>query len=263
MCEYGWMDEKLPYGMRRAMEYPVYLWSIAQGREIKMLYIPPGEFVMGTDDEAMDEKPRHIRNLEYGFWIARTPITWNEFRLFINATACVEPPHPPWKIQNDLPVTNVTWFEAKDFCKWSGLNLPTEEEWEKSARGDSGNIFPWGNELPNLKRCVWRKHPKYGRISPALVGNFPDGASPYGVLDMAGNVWEWCADYYDPYAYTKGNGSSTVKEARVYRGGGFRSTKKSCRTTKRAAHLPNERHIGLGFRPVKISKYDLNPARTY
>lgn len=111
------------------------------------------------------------------------------------------PPAPKWGWQDDYPMVNLSWYDAKRYAQWAGAALPTEAQWEKAARGTDGRIFPWGNDWDASKSSssLWTDHPG----KPSLVGSFPTGASPYGCLDMAGNVYQWCADYYDPYYYHK------------------------------------------------------------
>jgi formylglycine-generating enzyme required for sulfatase activity len=119
---------------------------------------------------------------------------------FAEATGVPLPEHEPyWGIHNDHPIVYVTWEEAKSYCEWAGARLPTEAEREKAARGSDGRMYPWGDEAPDEQRAVFRH--SWGYEATGAVGTRPDGASPYGVHDMGGNVWEWCADWYDDGYY--------------------------------------------------------------
>jgi formylglycine-generating enzyme required for sulfatase activity len=146
----------------------------------RMIYIPEGEFIMGSGDE------EHSVNLQ-GFWISETPVTNDDFKRFVD-----EKKYQPkyWEYEPgkaDHPAVNVTWYDAVEYAKWAGGKLPSEAQWEKAARGTDGRKYPWGNEFDSKKCNTWES----GIDGTTPVGTYPDGASPYGVLDMAGNVWEW------------------------------------------------------------------------
>ena len=192
-----------------------------------MLYVPAGPFLMGSadsDSEAYErEKPQRLVYLD-GYWIDQTPITNRMFTKFVTETGyqtqaekegygCKAEDkwggygwhwqHPNGPKSNlsakwDHPVVWVTWHDAQAYCQWAERRLPTEAEWEKAARGTDGRIYPWGNAKPNDKLLNFNDH--IGDTTP--VGGFnPAGASPYGALDMAGNVWEFTADYFDADYY--------------------------------------------------------------
>jgi len=172
-----------------------------------MVAVPAGVFLMGCneeiDDSCMPEEKPFRKVFVEKFFIDVHEVTVAEYRRCVKAGACVYP--PPLKGCNhsrrgreNHPVNCVSNIDAKAFCSFVGKTLPTEEQWEKAARGTDGRLFPWGNEFdPKIV-----SHGDGGRIDgykgTAPVGSFPEGASPYGVLDMAGNVWEWTRTEYKP-----------------------------------------------------------------
>lgn len=178
--------------------------------EFDWVTIPAGEFLMGSakqkDRLARDsELPQHKLFLpEYR--IARVPVTNRQYKQFVEATQHRSPDHwekgqiPPNK--ENHPVVYVTWHDVLAFCEWAKVRLPTEAEWEKAARGTDGRIYPWGNEVPDKNRCNFNNN--VGDTTP--VGNYPQGASRYGCLDMAGIVWEWTSSRLINYPYVANDG---------------------------------------------------------
>jgi len=171
-----------------------------------MVYVPEGEFLMGTDhgwetDGVKCDGPEHTVYLD-AFWIYQHEVTNDEYRACVDSGGCTAPDTVTYysdPAYNDHPVVHVDWFDANSYCLWAGGRLPTDAEWEKAARGTDGREYPWGNQKPtcnlaNYKDCV-------GGTSP--VGSYPSGASPFGVLDMAGNVGEWVADWYEDGYYSR------------------------------------------------------------
>jgi eukaryotic-like serine/threonine-protein kinase len=155
-----------------------------------MMYVPEGEFLMGSEEGDSDESPEHTVYLD-AYWIYKNEVTNKQYRACIEAGECVGDIN--FYNENDHPVKFVDWYEADAYCTWAGGRLPTEAEWEKAARGHDGRAYPWGEISPTcalaqFRACNYQTKP---------VGSFPEGASPYGALDMAGNVWEWVADWYD------------------------------------------------------------------
>lgn len=220
--------------------------------------IPAGLFFMGSDPDRdihvfEDELPQFKLYLPT-FQITRTPVTNAQYKLFVDATGHRAPTHwvngalPAGKEKH--PVVNVSWRDAVVFCEWAGVRLPTEAEWEKAARGHDGRLYPWGDTPPNRDRCNFDM--QIG--APTAVGNYPDGASPYGALDMVGNVWEWTAsiwlDNYENYMTQMAN-SADNNLRRVLRGGGFRDAE-FVRCAARSWDLSTQRYRDLGFRVVAM-----------
>jgi len=197
---------------------------------IEMVKIPAGKFLYGDD-----KRPVYLPN----YYLAKTPVTNLQYNAFVDATGHEPPEH--WK--NGLiptgkehhPVVYVSWEDAQAFCDWAGLRLPTEQEWEKGARGTDGRKYPWSNQKPNPSLCNFNNN--VGDTTP--VDRYPGGASPYGLLDMAGNVWEWCVDWYDH-----------EKRRRVLRGGSFYYLVYLVRAAYRNGDGPGYRGYDLGFRVV-------------
>lgn len=201
-----------------------------------MVLIPEGEFVMGSG-KAEDEPP-HAVHLS-AFYIDRHEVTQMQFEAVMddNPSNFESPNHP---------VEQVTWYEARDYCLQVGKRLPTEAEWEKAARGVDGRFYPWGND-PDPTRANARGM-KDGHRYPAPVGTFPKGASPYGALDMAGNVWEWTADWYRPYPGNLVKNDLYGNTFRVMRGGSWFSNMDLARSTVRGKLTPDQRQNYIGFR---------------
>ncbi len=214
-----------------------------------MIYIPAGEFLMGSNDYD-DEKPRRNVYLD-GYWIYKYPVTVAQYRKFCQATGRQEPPPPDWGWKDDHPIVNVSWNDAVAYAKWARVRLPTEAEWEKAARGTDGRRFPWGNEWDAKKCNTWESGPR----RTTAVGSYADGASPYGIQDMAGNVWEWCADWYDAHYYKSApNRNPTGPDSgkyRVLRGGSWYYYVRNCRAALRSTVAPAVRLNNNGFRCVQ------------
>jgi len=252
--------------------------------------IPAGSFLMGSDKRVDkqaygDETPQHTVYLpEYR--IARVPVTVAQFAAFGKATrhktaaeeqgwawnwtgaewkeikgadwAHPRGPKSDVRDKQDHPVTCVSWHDALAFCRWAGVRLPTEVEWEKAARGTDGRIWPWGNREPNSGVCNFNM-PGGDTTS---VGRYPDGKSPYGLLDVAGNVWEWTSslwgkdfsnpDYGYPYNPSGGRENQGAPDSvrRALRGGSFRDDAQNVRCAYRNRHSPDNRFDSFGFRVV-------------
>ncbi len=215
-------------------------------------HVPAGKFLMGSNDKHDDEKPQHAVNLP-AFYIAKTPVTNAQYKRFVDVQGYQVPSH--WengqipKGKEHLPVVNVSWRDAMAFCQWAGVQLPSEAQWEKAARGTNGRLYPWGNEQPTAKLCNFYDS-KIGDTTP--VGNYPDGASPYCCLDMAGNVWEWTSSLFKGYSYDLKDGREELKDSghRTLRGGAFDLNVSYVRCTYRSDGEPDVRYDALGFRVV-------------
>jgi formylglycine-generating enzyme required for sulfatase activity len=224
---------------------------------IDFVLIPAGEFTMGANDQMNREMPAHQVYLE-AYYIGKYPVTNAEHGRFVEATGHKAPLHweggsiPAGK--EDHPVVYVSWYDARAYCEWLGaqigvaLRLPTEAEWEKAARGTDGRTFPWGEEL-DKSRC--NSHLLYLNDTTP-VGQFsPQGDSPYGVADMAGNVTEWVSSAMFDYPYDPHDGREDLelKCNRLNRGGSFRAFRNSARVCFRTNWPPpDEPEEVSGFR---------------
>jgi formylglycine-generating enzyme required for sulfatase activity len=209
-------------------------------------------FRVGGDAEA-DELPQHAVEVA-ACELSLTPVTVAQYAAFVADGA--EPP-PDWPDgrppagRADHPVTLVDWFDARAFCRWAGGRLPTEAEWEKAARGADARIHPWGDEADSGRAAIGAGA-KHGTTSP--VGGHAAGASPYGLLGMAGNVWEWVSTAYRPYPYDAADGREDPSGApeRVLRGGSFMSRDlRSARCAMRSRSHPRRRGAHIGFRVAR------------
>ena len=174
----------------------------------EMVLVPAGEFAMGSEEGNPDALPVHTVYLD-SYYLDRYEVTNAQYQGFVTATRRTQSRFTDDSNFNDprQPVAGVTWSDAGDYCEWAGLRLPTEAEWEKAARGVDGLTYPWGNGSPDGTHAnfadvnsefAWRdSSADDGYSFTAPVGSYPAGASPYGVHDLAGNLWEWLADWYD------------------------------------------------------------------
>jgi formylglycine-generating enzyme required for sulfatase activity len=248
-----------------------------------MVFIPEGEFTMGSKNGLSNEQPVHKVFLD-GYWMGKYPVTVGQFKKFVEDTGYVTDAesgqgswqfwegrwvvrldgswkNPYFEQGEDHPVVSISWNDALAFCKWLSdrtgvtFKLPTAAQWEKGARGTDERIYPWGNAIPDGTRAnyadihFWKKYDDSrqsdknvddGFVETSPVGSFPAGASPYGLLDMAGNVWEWCMDVYNGNYYTNSPYKNPTgppdtgqpDQERVNRGGGS--------WTDRSGHLTPE-----------------------
>ncbi|MCD6405765.1 MAG: SUMF1/EgtB/PvdO family nonheme iron enzyme [Planctomycetes bacterium] len=218
-----------------------------------MVYVPAGEFRMGSNHSSPDERPA-MRIPLAAFFIDITPVTNRDYAGFVQATDH-EPPGT-WKTlsfppgMGDIPVTGVTWQDAADYAEWAGKRLPSEAQWEKAARGTNARTFPWGAKWEPTY-ANWNGNPAfYGNAQVRSVGSSPRDRSPYGCLDMAGNVMEWTASWYKPYGPTSFKSEDFGEKFRVVRGGCFLSNDPGyLRATHRSHARPGETGV-IGFRCV-------------
>ncbi len=254
-----------------------------------MLPVPAGTFTMGSDAEGEeDERPAHRVTLKE-FFLDEHEVTNGQYLECVTAKNC-----KPWKADaakamkygsekefrgSKKPVVGVSWDDAKGYCEWRGKRLPTEAEWERAARGDDARKYPWGNAFPDPKQHGCFQGCQGG--ATADVGSFPADAGPFGHHDLAGNVWEWIADAYDPYAYKRASadrgvpgtceeiiaaqdelrakklegytGSNPIPTEceRVLRGGAFNYHAKGLRSSNRVHHPGTWRLLVAGFRCAK------------
>jgi formylglycine-generating enzyme required for sulfatase activity len=177
---------------------------VSQVDGMVLVCVPEGDFVMGSvsyyDPNAhQDEKPRHTIFLD-AFWIDQTEVTKGMYAMYVFTRYYRSHFKSIGALArgNDYPAVDMSWNDANEYCEWVGRQLPSEAQWEKAARGTDERIYPWGNEIPN---CTLANYRECG-MKPMLVGRLPSGASPYGALDMAGNVKEWVLDQYEADYYT-------------------------------------------------------------
>jgi serine/threonine-protein kinase len=220
--------------------------------DVEMVAIPAGEFLMGSDDPEADDNEKPVSKVFVGpFSIDKFEVTNGRYLRCIEAGACARPSPLGYDAMTraNLPVTVVSWQQAVAYCRWVGKRLPTEAEWERAARGTDGRHYPWGNTFGAERANVG-----YSVRATTPVGSYPQGASPYGVMDLAGNVWEWTSSLYKPYPYDSGDGREdlTARGSRVERGGGWYTPEWHARTTRRTAsgHV-YRRFSDLGFRCAK------------
>jgi formylglycine-generating enzyme required for sulfatase activity len=246
-----------------------------------MLLVPGGTFTMGTDSGGEgDEHPAHQVKLA-SFWLDKTEVTQSMYDTCVAAKACRAPDPNAINAGNGAfkgpnhPVVGVSWFDAKAYCEWRGKRLPREAEYERAIRDDDGRRYPWGNDTPTHDKTVFEA------VAPEDVGTHPAGRGPYGHDDLAGNVWEWIDDDYDPYAYKragapegKPGSCDEIKKAqdelraknvegftgsnpiptdcdKSIRGGAYNYPGSGLRSTNRIHHPPNFRLRMTGVRCAK------------
>ena len=234
------------------------LLTLAPGVTMKLVRIPAGEFLMGStrlrDEDAWDDEiPQHSVYLDE-YLIGKTPVTVAQYAAFVKASG--------YKANQDLanskekhPVTRVSWDDAAAFCSWASqvtgrnVHLPSEADWEKAARGIDGRLWPWGDQSPDPAYCNF----DCNMMGTTPVGKYsPKGDSPYGCVDMSGNVWEWTSSILGNYPYKKDDGRQDLRSRgpRVLRGGSFSDVRIKTRCAYRHWDLPELRSSYSGFRVV-------------
>ena len=264
--------EKLPEKAQRREAPPAPLVArVFAGLEF--MPVPRGKFLMGSrQDNSLaydNEKPQHTVEIGQDYWLARYPVTNQQYEKFVKATNQKHQWVYGWKKKLDHPVVNVSWRAAMAFCAWLNqtcaaqlpqgyvFRLPTEVEWEKAARGEFGAEWPWGNDFDPAKCNTYEG--KKGGTTP-VGAHSPQGDSPYGCANMVGNVWEWTHSLYQPYPYKADDGRENPKSeaARVLRGGSFSDDPGLARCACRDGDDPLSWYLDLGFRvgvvsPISIS----------
>ena len=214
-----------------------------------LIYISAGEFIMGSEDVEDDESQIHIVYLD-NFWIDKTEVTNAMYNLCVAAGRCTTPFNNSLfnnELYKNHPVVYVSWYDAIDYCSWANRRLPTEAEWEKAARGIDGRIYPWGEGIDEGFANYYENV-----FDTTSVGSYPRGASPYGVLDMAGNVSEWVSDWYsiEYYSISPLDNPTGPEDGdrRILRGGGLDSSPIRLRSADRLRNDPGNSYFNVGFR---------------
>lgn len=224
------------------------------------IYIPAGEFMMGTQETGfVGSHPLHKVYLD-AFWIDRTAVSNAMYARCVAARGCRKYIYSrpgyntgyPNMFYRDYPVTYVSWQEAQAYCAWAGRRLPTEAEWEKAARGAELLLYPWGSTPPNLSLLNFDDNIG-GTVA---VDRYPRGASPYGVLQLEGNVREWMQDWFSenyygvsPYGNPQGPAFGKTK---VLRGASYNDSERGALAFIRFDHVPTSRGANRGFRCVEL-----------
>jgi len=246
--------KELAAGQRQSQEKP----AAPKPPLGSMVVIPAGEFTMGSQDGDADERPAHKVSVD-SFSIDVYEVTVGEYADFLRSGGGHLP--PDWEKMNQMkyqkhPVMGVDWADAAAFCKSVGKRLPTEAEWEKAARGTDGRLYPWGNDPPTSRHANYGRNGSNDYAALVPVGTFEDGKSPYGIYDMAGNVWEWVSDWYDSDYYK--NSPQQNPEGlptggfKVIRGGALNTSARTLRSSDRYWDPPSFRSLYLpGFRCAK------------
>ena len=248
-------------GTDNGMSLPLYYAESRLGdRPNEMIRIPAGEFIMGSNNRLSDEGPEHIATTAE-YLIDKFEVTNLQYKKYIDDAGRRAPKHfvrrevPEGKA--DHPVTFVSWFDAEKYCAWAGKRLPTEQEWEKAARGSDGRIFPWGNlfSIGMANTPVrWDEMKQEGDTSP--VGAFRRGVSPYGLYDMSGNVWEWVDAWYKGHPGNENRSENFGEIYRVLKGGSwwdcsFYKCGISAPAFNRSFFNPRVKNSSFGFRCAK------------
>jgi formylglycine-generating enzyme required for sulfatase activity len=250
-------ESGLVYIGNNAQGFEEYLWLKDSSVVIR---VPAGTFTMGSSINA-DEQPIHDVYLDE-FYADKFEVTNKQYKRFCDATGRPYPDDPGFPGMDnyftrypDYPVVEVTWYDAEAYGTWAGKALLTEAQWEKAARGTDERTYPWGNEYPDWTRCNIIDNDGYEFTSP--VGQFPEGASFYGCMDLAGNVWEWAEDWYGSGYYSTSPDSNppgpTYGSSRVARGGSFNNTPIWVRCAERYWGGPGTWDEALGFRCCYVS----------
>jgi len=216
-----------------------------------MVYVPAGDFTMGTNIGFDYEFPEHKVFLE-GFHIDKYEVSNMQYKRFIDYTGHPAPHN--WKKgsfpggKGFFPVTDIFYTDAAAYAKWAGKRLPTEAEWEKAARGTDGYNYPWGNQW---KKGFANIRPTMGFGSMKPIGSYPEGISKYGAYDMCGNVWEWTSSDFEAYKGNSEPNDNFGKGNKVIRGGSYRQSEVMGQSIRRDFMDPEKRRSDVGFRCVR------------
>lgn len=220
--------------------------KLADGRE--MVRVPAGEFIRGSEEGEADERPQKKIYLDE-FLIDRYEVSNAQYAKCVSAKVCRKPAPQQGFDAPDQPVYGLSWDMANTYCRWAGLRLPTEAEWEKAARGTDGRKYPWGNEPPTPELAT------FSCKATTTVNSHPAGVSPYGAFNMAGNVAEWVSDWYSPSYYASApakNPTGPAKgEKKILRGGSYFSAPNKLSTTYRLWENPKYNYTPYGVRCAK------------
>ena len=233
----------------RPYEQPRYQIKEIIGKDgAPMVLVPAGEFTMASGSATR-------RVALNAFYLDKYEVTVARYGKFLSATKRKEPENwgNSYNYQAGHPITGVTWDDALAYCQWAGKRLATEAEWEKAARGTDGRLYPWGNDPPDPRLANYQAESGYSSTAGLkAVGSYEEGKSPYGAHDMAGNVWEWVADWYDEDYYRHGpnqNPSGPASgEEKVIRGGSWDFQARALLSVSRMSYAPTMRTGFIGFR---------------
>ena len=244
----------------------LFIFSIVFQRQAladDMVLIPKGTFIMGSSDEDIlwaakqfrsgsldwyrDETPLHEVKLP-DFKIDKFLVTVSNYEIYREATGKPTPrEHDNGRFNHPRqPIVGLSWKEAREYCYWVKKRLPTEKEWEKAARGKDGRYYPWGNEPDALNANIRGKGDVYRYTNK--VGEIPENASPFGVMDLAGNVWEWTEDWYKPHPENQYDNELYGERFKVIKGGSWNSNLDLARSSVRGKALPDQQKNYIGFR---------------
>ncbi len=264
-----WADDVPTPVPATVAQLPASMVNAKDGAE--MVLIPAGIFLMGTSEAALSawlkshrgdtrddyaaELPQRKVELD-AYYIYKNAVTVAQYRAFCKATKRSMPPDPDWGWHNEQPMVYVNWNDAEAYAKWAGASLPTEAQWEKAARGTDGRIYPWGKAWDATK-CSNATGGGNPLGKPSVVGSFPDGVSATGCFDMAGNVFQWCADWYAEHYYKNAPANNPTGPAtgdfHVLRGGAWNYDDPGFfRCAFRLGMAPGFRSKAFGFRCVVI-----------
>ena len=228
--------------------------SLREKDGMEILYVPGGSFEMGST-ELTYAKPVRTVDVD-GFYIDKYEVTNGQYRRCVSEGACqfggentsnTRERYYDNPVYTNHPVINLNWYEARDYCQWVGGDLPTEAQWEKAARGTDGRRYQWGDFEPNKSKAKYNQNE--GDTMP--VGSYSQNVSPFGAMDMAGNVWEWTQDWYaDSYSPddTDNPSGPTAGQFRTIRGGCWYYEATFIRSAHRSKHNPLYRYYNVGFR---------------